>query len=182
MYREILLTLAAVFVFVGCTQASSPLEKQEKQQGIEEAEQETSPGEQSQNIPAYDITLEQDCSDTGVVAKCYSISTDATSTEDLEVVTADLWLNSPEYLAILVTFYPNKQTSDISGTGFAFKNDEAARVVLKQASARGASVEDEVREAMANGGIYVISIADEVREFTEDTTGSGSEPGHPYAL
>jgi hypothetical protein len=28
-----------------------------------------------------------------------------------------------------------------------------------------------VGEAMANGGIYVVSVADEVREFTESTIG-----------
>ena len=44
-------------------------------------------------------------------------------------------------------------------------------MVLAQALAQGSPVEDEVSEAMANGGIYVVSVADEVREFTEGTTG-----------
>jgi hypothetical protein len=69
-----------------------------------------------------------------------------------------------------VTFYPNKPTADVSAAGFAFENEQAARVVLAQFLAQGTSVEDEVREAMANGGIYVVSVADEVREFTEGTT------------
>jgi predicted phosphoribosyltransferase len=55
--------------------------------------------------------------------------------------------------------------------GFAFKNEQVARVVLAQALAQGSTVEDEVGEAMAKGGIYVVSVADEVREFTEGTTG-----------
>jgi hypothetical protein len=55
--------------------------------------------------------------------------------------------------------------------GFAFKNEQVARVVLAQGLTQGATVEDEVGEAMANGGIYVVSVADEVREFTEGTTG-----------
>ena len=70
-----------------------------------------------------------------------------------------------------MSFYPNKPTADLSGMGFAFKNEQVARVVLAQALAQGATVEDEVEQAMANGGIYVVSVADEVREFTEGTTG-----------
>jgi hypothetical protein len=32
-------------------------------------------------------------------------------------------------------------------------------------------VQDEVGKAMANGGIYIVSVADELREFTEGTAG-----------
>ena len=53
----------------------------------------------------------------------------------------------------------------VSGMGFAFKNEQAARVVLKRVAAEGATVEDEVREAMANGGLYINSVADESREI-----------------
>jgi len=113
--------------------------------------------------------MESDCSESGVVGKCYSVSTDAASREDLEAVTADLWLDSPRYLAVLVTFYPNNQTADVSAAGFAFENEQVARVVLAQFLAQGDSVEDEVREAMVNGGIYIISVADEVRGLTEGT-------------
>jgi hypothetical protein len=105
------------------------------------------------------------------VGKCYSVSTDATSREDLEFVTANLWLNSPRYLAVLVTFYPDKPTADVSARGFAFENEQAARVVLAQVLAQGSSVEDRVRETMANGGIYVISVADEVEELPKGTAG-----------
>jgi hypothetical protein len=58
-----------------------------------------------------------------------------------------------------VRFYPNKPTADVSAWGFAFENEQAARVVLAQSLAQGTSVEDEVREAMANGGIYVVTPA-----------------------
>ncbi len=63
-------------------------------------------------------------------------------------------------------FYPNKPTADVSAWGFAFENEQATRVVLAQSLAQGTSVEDEVREAMANGGIYVVvAPADEAREL-----------------
>jgi hypothetical protein len=120
--------------------------------------------------------MEQDCAETGVVGKCYSVSTDATSREDLIFVTANLWLNSPRYLAVLVTFYPDKPTADVSARGFAFENEQAARVVLAQVLAQGTSVEDRVREAMANGGIYVISVADEVGKLPRGLP--ASVPGH----
>ena len=90
-------------------------------------------------------------------------------TEELEVITADLWLDSPGYLAVLVTFYPNKPTADLSAEGFALENEQAARVVLAQFLSQGTSVEDEVREAMANGGIYVVVPADEARELTQES-------------
>ena len=163
--------LAVVLLLVGCAQASSSVEKQHKREALDRVEKEVPQNEQSTDIPAYDITKEQECTDTGIVGKCYSVSTEVTSEEDLEVITSDILLKNPEYLAILVSFYPNKPTADLSGMGFAFKNEQVARVVLAQALSQGGTVEDEVGEAMANGGIYVVSVADEVREFTEGTTG-----------
>ena len=166
-----MMVLAAVLLLLSCGQAASPVEKHEKRQDPERIGNGVPSEEGSPYIPDYDITMEKDCADTGVVGKCYTVATDATSKEDLEVVTADLWLENPEYLVVLVTFYADKPTADVSGAGFAFKNEQAARVVLKQLTAEGATVEDEVREAMANGGIYVISAADGMRELSEVTTG-----------
>jgi hypothetical protein len=163
--------LAVVLLLVGCAQASSSVEKQQKGEGLEPVEKEVPQNEQSPYIPAYDITKERECTDTGIVGKCYSVETEVTSGEDLEVITSDILLKNREYLAIVVSFYPNMPAADVSGMGFAFKNEQVARVVLAQALAQGATVEDEVGKAMANGGIYVVSVADEVREFTEGTTG-----------
>ncbi len=156
--------LAAVIFLVGCSQAAPSVEKQQNREGPERIEK-APPRDPSPDLPAYDIASEQDCAESGVVGRCYGVSTDATSREELEVIIADLWLGSPGYLAVLVTFYPKKPTADVSAWGFAFENEQAARVVLAQFLAQGASVEDEVREAMANGGIYVVP-ADETRELT----------------
>jgi hypothetical protein len=162
--------LAVVLLLVSCAQASSSVKKQHKREGLERVEKKVPQNEQSPYIPAYDITKEQECTDTGIVGKCFSVSTDATSGEDLEVITFDILLNNREYLAIVVSFYPNKPAADLSGMGFAFKNEQVARVVLAQFLAQGTRVEDEVGKAMANGGIYVVWVADEVREFAEGTT------------
>ena len=165
-----LAVLALMLLLVGCSQAASPVEKQQKRWAPERIE-EFPPKEQPPDLPAYDITREQNCAETGVVGKCFSVSTEATSRKDPELVTADLWLDSPEYSAVLVTFYPNKRTAHVSAVGFAFENEQAARVILAQMLAQGPSVEDDVREAMANGGMYVISAADEMRELTEGPAG-----------
>jgi hypothetical protein len=159
--------LAVVMLLVGCSQAAPSVEKQ-KREASERIEKAPTRGP-SPDLPAYDVTFEQDCAETGVVGKCYGVATDATSREELEVVTTDLWLGSPGYLAVLVMFYPNEPTADASAWGFAFENEQAARVVLAQSLVQGASVEDEVREAMANGGIYVVAPADEARELTQQT-------------
>ena len=153
---------------VSCSQAAPSVEKQQKREGPERIEK-ALPGHPSFDLPAYDVTFEQDCAETGIVGKCYGVSTDATSREDLEGLTAHLWLHSPGYLAVLVTFYPKKSTADVSAMGFVFENEQAARVVLAQFLAQGTSVEDEVGEAMGNGGIYVVVPADEARELTQDT-------------
>ena len=163
--------LAVVLLLVGCAQASSSVERQHKREGLEPVEKEVPQNEQSPYIPAYHITKEQECTDTGIVGKCYSVVTEVTSGEDLEVIIADILLKNREYLAILVSFYPNKPTADLSGMGFAFNNEQVARVVLAQYLAQGSTVEDEVGKSMANGGIYVVSVADERREFAEETTG-----------
>jgi hypothetical protein len=161
--------LAVVILLLGCGQAVPSVEKQQKGEAPERIEK-VPPRDPSPDLPAYDLTFEQDCAESGVVGKCYDVCTDATSREELEVITADLWLDSPGYLAVLVTFYPNKPTADASAWDFAFENQQAARVVLAQFLAQGTSVEDEVREAMANGGIYVVVPADEARELTQEST------------
>jgi hypothetical protein len=171
--------LAVVILLVGCSQAAPSVEKQQNREGPERIEK-APPKGPSPDLPAYNITLEQDCAETGVVGKCYGVSTDATPREELEVVTADLWLDSPGYLAVLVTFYPKTPTADVSAAGFAFENEQAARVVLAQFLAQGTSVEDEVREAMANGGIYVVAPADE--DEYEQEEGPGRTDPSPLAL
>jgi hypothetical protein len=155
-----------MILLVGCSQAAPSVEEQQKGEGPERIG-EAPPRETSPDLPAYDITSEHDCADAGVVGKCLRVSTDATSRKELGLVTADLRRGSPGYLAVIVTFYPSKPTAGVSAAGFAFENEQAARVVLAQFLAQGTSVEDEVGEAMANGGVYVVAPADEARELTQ---------------
>src|SRR4028119_197653 len=87
--------------------------------------------------PAYGISAGRDCAEAGGVGECFKVATDATSREELGLVTADLRLGSPGYLAVIVTFYPSRPTAGVSAVGFAFENEQAARVVLAQFLAQG---------------------------------------------
>jgi hypothetical protein len=148
----------AVFLLAGCGRENSSVERQERGEGIEEATP-----KQGESPPAYDITLENDFEDQGLSVKRYAVSTGATLGEDFEAITADLRERSSGYQVVQVVFYPDDSDTDvISGAGFAFKNEEIARTVLTEVSVEDANVEDRVREAMANGGIYVVSMADQV--------------------
>jgi hypothetical protein len=160
--------LAVMILLICCSQAAPSVEKQHNTEALERIAK-APPRGPSSDLPAYDLTFQQECAQSGVLGKCQGVSTDATSTEELEVLTTELWLDSPWYLAVVVRFYPNKPTADVSAWGFAFENEQAARVVLAQLLAQGTSVEDEVREAMANGGIYVVAPADEARELDQES-------------
>ena len=72
------MVLAVVLLLVGCAQASSSVEKQHKRDGLERVEKRVPQNDQSPNIPAYHITKEQECTDTGIVGKCYSVVTEVT--------------------------------------------------------------------------------------------------------
>ena len=82
--------LAVVLLLVGCGLASSSVDKQQKREGLERVEKKVPQNEQSPVIPAYDITKEHECTDTGIVGKCYSVATNATSGEDLEIITSEI--------------------------------------------------------------------------------------------
>jgi hypothetical protein len=152
----------AVFLLTGCERTNPPVERQEKGEGIEQA----MPKQKASLAPAYDITLENDFVERGLSVKRYDVSTGATSGEDFEAITADLWAKSSGYQVVQVVFFAEKNsTTEVSrGAGFAFKNEQVARKTLTEATPQGTNVEERVRKAMENGGIYVISVADELRE------------------
>jgi hypothetical protein len=154
-------------------------------------EKATKAKETQPDLPAYDITKEEDCSGD-FPTKCYSVSTDATSEEALTLLTENFRDENPEYEAVLVTYYPNEPQASPSGSGYAFRSEEAARAILSQmtqSSATGsatasakASVDEEVRQTMENGGIWVLAIEEEVESMTQemcaewDTTTMGAPP------
>jgi hypothetical protein len=89
-------TLTVVILLVGCSQAAPSVDKQHNTEALERIG-EAPPRGPSADLPAYEITFQHDCDESGIVGKCYGVSTDATSREELEVLTANLWLDSPGY-------------------------------------------------------------------------------------
>jgi hypothetical protein len=138
------------------------------------------------DVPAYTLTKDQATADPalGLRLRDVAASTDATAAEDLEAATRELWSETEGADALVVAFYPNEPMAEISGTGMAFADEEAARAVLsaQYADPSEADIDGQVREAMANDGITVLSIEDEVDAATEemcaewDTTTMGTPP------
>ena len=136
------------------------------------------------DVPAYEVTLDEQGADLGLSIRNVAASTDATSKEDLEAITRELWAKGAQVDAMLVTFYPNKPTADPAGTGQAFSSEEAARTFIsaQYTDPSEADVEGQVQQAMANDGILVTAIQEELDKMIEeecakwDTTTMGSPP------
>ena len=122
------------------------------------------------DVPEYALTKDEATADPalGLRIRGVSASTDATSAEGMEAITRELWSETADADALVATFYPDKPMAELSGTGYAFRNREAARAVLSSqyTDPSEANVDEQVEEAMANDGISVLSIQDEVDAAT----------------
>jgi hypothetical protein len=94
---------------------------------------------------------------------CYSATTAATSEEKLRTLTEHFRNENPEADAIILTFYPPRQSVDTSGAGYYFKSSEAAHTFLGPGY-----TENDVNRIMDEGGYIVVSIEDVVDEATKD--------------
>src|SRR5215212_4401442 len=180
MNRALLIALAGLLMTMGCSQANSPVENQESAQ--KGADKPQSPAE----LPKYRVTKKKTCQIASQSTRCYSVSTDATSEEDLTAFTQHFRKQSGGVDNVVVTFFfdkpqPNSSgrgftfhiffdepEANTSGRGFAFNSKEAARNILSrslpQERFQDADLNEEVSKAMQNDGIYVISIEDEVEQ------------------
>ena len=124
------------------------------------------------DVPEYALTKDEATADPalGLRIRGVSASTDATSAEGMEAITRELWSETEDADTLVATFYPDKPMAELSGTGYAFRNREAARAVLssRYTDPSEANVDEQVEEAMANDGISVLSIQDEVDAATEE--------------
>ena len=183
MQRSLLALMVVLTMLYGCGETSNPVERVEKQHGIDKQadEQETSaselapeppasepPASQLPNLPEYNIMMDEDCSE-GIPQKCINAATDATSEEAFTLLTEHFRDENPGYRAILVTFYENHQMPETTGSGLWFADEEAARTLLSQqySDPQEANIDAQVREVMDNGGFYITSLQDEVQEMIE---------------
>jgi hypothetical protein len=183
MQRSLLALMVLLTMLYGCGEASKPVERVEKQHGLDKQarEQETTaaelapeppasepPASEPPNLPEYNIMMDEDCSE-GFPQKCINAATGATSEEAFTLLTEHFRDENPGYRAILVTFYENHQMTETTGSGWSFADEEAARTLLSQqySDYQERDIDKQVREVMDNGGIYITSLQDEAQEMIE---------------
>ncbi len=182
--------LLAVAMFVGgCSQPASPPEQPEKKD-VEEVVEQNPDGEKLQkevsvpaNVPAYTLTKDEMGMVEGFVVRSVSASANASSEEDLEAITRELWAETKTDI-LAITFYPNEPMAETSGAGQAFLGEDAARTFIsaQYTDPSVADIDGQVQEAMENDGILLISIQDEVDSLNQsvcaewDVTTMGTPP------
>src|SRR5215208_401543 len=137
----------------GCSQANSPAEHQERGEGIESAKGEANKPQSPAKLPKYHVTKKKTCQIASQTTTCYSVSTDATSEEDLTAFTQHFREQSGGVDAVVVTYFFGKPQAKSSGRGFAFNSKEAARNILSRSLPDKADLDKEVNKAMQNDGI-----------------------------
>jgi hypothetical protein len=187
---RVLMVVAVLVALYGCGQSIPPPEQGEKEdlgratgEGGNEASEPSKP-EVPADVPAHNITKDEQGMLHGLRVRNMAATTDVTAEEDIEAITRDLWAKSTAADVLLVYFYPNEPGAAESGYGQAFGSELAGRTFLSAQSAASASanVEDELEEAMSNDGIFVVSFAEEVDEFNRqvcaewDVTTMGTPP------
>ena len=117
------------------------------------------------DVPEYALTKDEATADPalGLRIRGVSATTKTTSAEGMEAITRELWSETEDAEALVAAFYPDKPMAELSGTGYAFRNREAARAVLSSqyTDPSEANIDEQVEEAMDNDGIFVLSIQDE---------------------
>jgi hypothetical protein len=195
MNRALLIALTGLLMTIGCSQVNSPAEHRESREGIESAQKEADRPQSPAKLPKYHVTQKKTCQIASQTTACYSVSTDATSEEVLTAFTQHFRKQSGGVDNVVVTFFfdePQANSSgrrftfkiffdepqaNTSGRGFAFNSKEAARKILSRSLPQERSLQDaylneEVRKAMQNDGIYVISIEDEIEQQACEGWGS----------
>jgi len=196
MNRVLLVAMIVLTVLYGCREASKPVERAEKQHGLDKQAREKEPTElapeppasepttsepttsdnpnlpdssDKPNLPDYNIMMDQDCSES-FPQKCINAATDAASEEAFTLLTEHFRDENPGYRAILVTFYENHQMPETTGSGWWFADEEAARTLLSQqyAEPQEANIDAQVREVMDNGGFYITSLLDAAQEMNQE--------------
>ena len=188
--RLFLILTALIAMLAGCS-ASSNAPQQSEKEDVERGVEQPPDGEKIQKevsvpakVPTYTLTRDEAGMVQGFDVRNVAASTDATSEEDLEAITRELWAESVDVDSLQVLFYPNEPGADTTGTGMAFLSEAAARTVISSmyAASANADIEGQVEAAMSNDGIYVIPVEAMIDEIIEeecakwDTTALGTPP------
>jgi hypothetical protein len=170
MNRALLIALAGLLMTIGCSQANSPAEHQQRREGLESAQKVANKPESPATLPKYHVRKKKTCQIASQTATCYTVSTHALSGEAFAAFTQHFRKQSGGVDNVVVTFFFDEPQANSSGMGFAFKSKEAARSILSRFLAQqkhilqDADLNEEVSKAMQNDGVYVVSVDDEVEQ------------------
>jgi hypothetical protein len=111
---RVFLVLAILLAFYGCGQSNPAPEQGEKEdvgkaagEGENEAPEPSRP-EVPADVPAYEVTKDEQGRLQGLAVRDMAASTDVTSEEELEAITRELWAKSTAADVLVVYFYPNE--------------------------------------------------------------------------
>src|SRR5919107_1831955 len=90
MNRALLIALAGLLMTIGCSQANSPAEHQQRSEGLESAQKVANKPESLATLPKYHVTKKKTCQIASQTATCYSVSTHALSGEAFTAFTQHL--------------------------------------------------------------------------------------------
>jgi hypothetical protein len=187
--RLFVVLLATAAMLAGCSGASNAPQQGEKED-VEKGVEQTPDGEKIQKevsvpagVPAYTLTKDEAGMVQGFEVRSVAASTDATSEEDLEAITRELWAET-DADSLQALFYPNEPGADTTGTSMAYLSEAAARTIITSmyAASANADIEGQVEEAMSNDGISVIATKEMIDEMIAeecanwDTTTLGTPP------
>jgi predicted Zn-dependent peptidase len=170
MNRALLIALAGLLMTMGCSQANSPAEHQQRREGPESAQKVANKPESTATLPKYHVRKKKTCQIASQKATCYTVSTHALSGEAFAAFTQHFRKQSGGVANVVVTFFFDEPQANSTGMGFAFKSKEAARSILSRFLAQqkhilqDAELNEEVSKAMQNDGVYVVSVDDEVEQ------------------
>jgi hypothetical protein len=192
MVFRVLLVMVVLVALYGCG-LSNPVHEQAEKEGkdfeqlpVKEKTKDPEPArpEIPADVPAYQVTEDEQGTIQGLRVRNMSAATDVTAEEDLEAITRDLWAKSTGADVLLLYTFPDEPGATESGYGQAFESEEAGRTFLtaQYAASASANVEDELEEAMSNDGIFIVSFEEEISEFNQqmcdewDVTTMGTPP------
>ena len=132
MNRALLIALAGLFMTIGCSQANSPAEHQQRREDLESAQKVANKPESPATLPKYHVRKKKTCQIASQKATCYTVSTHALSGEAFAAFTQHFRKQSGGVSNVVVTFFHDEPQANSSGMGFAFKSKEAARSILSR--------------------------------------------------
>ena len=124
----VLLTIAAMVA--GCSGGSDA--NAQKQEEVEKAAEAPQGGiAVPTDVPEYTLRKDETTANPalGLRMRGVSASTKTTSDEDMETIMRELWSETNDADALVAAFYPDKPMAELSGSGYAFRNWEAACAV-----------------------------------------------------